>query len=62
MDLPPDRVNYALADDVIEDRFEVTDGTMPVPDDPGLGVTVDEKKVEEYRVESSEGISYDVLL
>ena len=62
MDLLPDRVNYALADDVIEDRFEVTDGTMPVPDDLGLGVTVDEKKVEEYRVESSEGISYDVLL
>jgi len=62
MDLPPDRVNYALAADVIGDRFEVTDGTMVVPDGPGLGVTVDEEKVEQHRVERGEGITYDVSL
>jgi len=62
MDLPPDRANYALADDVIEERFEVTDGTMPVPDGPGLGVTVSEEKLDEHRVTEGEGITYDVSL
>jgi L-alanine-DL-glutamate epimerase-like enolase superfamily enzyme len=62
MDLPPDRVNYALADDVIEERFEVTDGTMPVPDGPGLGVTVSEEKLDEHRTTEGEGITYDVSL
>jgi L-alanine-DL-glutamate epimerase-like enolase superfamily enzyme len=62
MDLPPDRVNYSLVDDVIETRFEVTDGTMPVPDGPGLGVSVSEEKVEQYRVTEGKGISYEVSL
>jgi len=62
MDLPPDRVTYALADDVIEEPFEVTDGRMTVPDGPGLGVTVDEAKLDEHRVTEGEGISYDVSL
>jgi L-alanine-DL-glutamate epimerase-like enolase superfamily enzyme len=62
MDLPPDRVNYALADDVVEDRFEVTDGRMSVPDGPGLGVTVDEAKLEDHRVTEGQGITYDVSL
>lgn len=62
MDLPPDRVNYALADDVIEERFEVTDGTMSVPDDPGLGVSVSAEQVEKYRVSEGAGITYNVSL
>jgi L-alanine-DL-glutamate epimerase-like enolase superfamily enzyme len=62
MDLPPDRVNYALADDVIEDRFEVTDGCMTVPDGPGLGVSVDPERVEALRVTEGKGISYEVSL
>ena len=61
-DLPADRVNYALADDVIEDRFEVTDGRMTVPDGPGLGVSVSREKVEALRVSSGEGITYDVSI
>lgn len=48
--LAPDRVNYALADDVITNRFDVSDGEMTVPTDPGLGVTVDESKVAEHRI------------
>jgi L-alanine-DL-glutamate epimerase-like enolase superfamily enzyme len=48
--LAPDRVNYTLADDVINDRFGVDDGEMTVPTAPGLGVTVDESAVEEYRI------------
>ncbi|GAA0508194.1 L-alanine-DL-glutamate epimerase [Halorubrum aquaticum] len=48
--LAPDRVNYALEDDVIADRFEVVDGEMTVPTEPGLGVDVDEEKVAEHRI------------
>lgn len=62
MDLPPDRVNYSLADDVVEDRFTVTDGTMTVPDNPGLGVSVSEKKIEQHRVTEGDGITYDAHL
>lgn len=51
INLPPDTVYYAWADDVISDPFDIEDGEMRVPDEPGLGVTVDEEKVEEYRFE-----------
>jgi L-alanine-DL-glutamate epimerase-like enolase superfamily enzyme len=62
MDLPPDRVNFALADDVVEERFEVTDGRMTVPDGPGLGVSVNEEAVEELQVSEGKGITYEVTL
>jgi L-alanine-DL-glutamate epimerase-like enolase superfamily enzyme len=52
INLPPDTVYYAWEDDVIEDRFAVEDGSIEVPDGPGLGVTVDEEKVRRYRVEA----------
>ena len=61
-DLPADRVNYALADDVITDRFTVEDGHLTVPDAPGLGVTVDPAKVDELQVDSGAGITYDVSI
>ncbi|RQH02693.1 mandelate racemase/muconate lactonizing enzyme family protein [Natrarchaeobius oligotrophus] len=48
--LPPDSVYYAWEDDVIEEPLEVVDGSIPVPDAPGLGVTVDEAKLAEYRI------------
>ncbi|PSQ57732.1 N-acylamino acid racemase [Halobacteriales archaeon SW_7_71_33] len=62
MDLPPDRVNYSLSDDVVEDRFEVSEGRMTVPEGPGLGVSVDREAVEELRTSDGEGITYDVTL
>jgi len=62
MDLPADRVNYALADDVVEERFEVTDGHMTVPEGPGLGVDVSRECVEDLQVASGEGITYEVSL
>jgi len=49
--LPPDSVYYAWEDDVIETPFEFTDGALPVPDEPGLGITVDEDTVHEHRIE-----------
>ncbi|EMA38161.1 mandelate racemase/muconate lactonizing enzyme family protein [Halococcus hamelinensis] len=49
--LPPDTVYYAWADAVIESPFEFDDGRLSVPDDPGLGVTVDTEAIERHRVE-----------
>lgn len=49
--LPPDTVYYALDDDVIESPFEFSDGSLPVPDRPGLGVTVRESKIEAHRID-----------
>ena len=49
--LPPDTVYYAWAEDVIADPFEVTDGAIEVPDGPGLGIEVDEAKLEALRIE-----------
>lgn len=48
--LPPDTTYYAWEDDVIADPFSVTDGTMTVPDEPGLGIDIDQDTVDEYQV------------
>lgn len=48
--LPPDTVYYAWEDDVIADPFAFTDGRMTVPDEPGLGISIDRDAVETYRV------------
>lgn len=50
IDLPPDTIYYAWADDVIAEPFEVEEGSIAVPDGPGLGVEVDEGKLEAYRI------------
>jgi len=39
-------------DDVIKEEFVLKDGCLEVPDRDGLGVTLDEKKIEKYRVRS----------
>jgi L-alanine-DL-glutamate epimerase-like enolase superfamily enzyme len=49
-ELPPDSAYEGWAGDVIEDPFTVTDGALPVPSDPGLGITVDEDAIERYGV------------
>jgi D-galactarolactone cycloisomerase len=46
-----DRADNALRDELLEDPFDPTDGTLPIPDDPGLGVTVDEGAIERYRID-----------
>lgn len=50
IDLPPDTIYYAWADDVIAEPFAVENGCIEVPDGPGLGVEVDEATVEAYRI------------
>ncbi|MFB6073424.1 MAG: enolase C-terminal domain-like protein [Haloarculaceae archaeon] len=50
-----------MADDVIADPpVEISDGTVDVPDDPGLGVELDEDRVERMheRFEDSETLGY----
>jgi muconate cycloisomerase len=37
-------------DDLIDDPFVYRDGYLIVPDKPGLGVDIDPKKLEKYRV------------
>jgi muconate cycloisomerase len=44
-------VSGALADDIVENPIRPVDGEIPVPDGPGLGVTLDEDKLAKYRVE-----------
>ena len=51
INLAPDTIYYAWEDDIIETPFEIEQGQMTVPDEPGLGVTVDEEKVEQYRID-----------
>lgn len=48
--LPPDTTYYAWETDVIEQPFDPTDARIAVPDEPGLGITVDRDVVEAHRV------------
>lgn len=51
IDLAPDTVYYAWEDHVLETPIDVSDGVMQVPNEPGLGVTVDEDAVERLRID-----------
>lgn len=51
INLPSDLAYHNWADDIIETPFEVNNGTIEVPDAPGLGISVDSSKVEEYRID-----------
>lgn len=48
--LANDCTYYGLVDDIITVPHKIERGTMPVPEGPGLGVTVDEAKLAKYRV------------
>lgn len=43
--------NFLLLDDLIEESLEVEDGSILVPEGPGLGVTLDEEAVARFRVD-----------
>ncbi|MGW1787212.1 mandelate racemase/muconate lactonizing enzyme family protein [Streptomyces sp. NPDC002143] len=38
-----------LSDDLLTDPLAITDGTLAVPEGPGLGVTIDPDKLDRYR-------------
>ena len=48
--LANDCTYYGLEDDIITPLHRIDRGHMDVPEGPGLGVTVDEKKLAKYRV------------
>lgn len=48
--LANDCTYYGLVDDIITVPHKIERGTMPVPEGPGLGVTVDDAKLAKYRV------------
>ena len=49
--LPSDTTYYAWSEFVVDDPFEVANGAIRVPDDPGLGIRVDETQVEALRID-----------
>ncbi|RQG86650.1 mandelate racemase/muconate lactonizing enzyme family protein [Natrarchaeobius halalkaliphilus] len=51
IDLHSDTTYYALEDHIIEDPFEFEDGSLSVPSAPGLGVTIDEEKLDTIRTD-----------
>jgi L-alanine-DL-glutamate epimerase-like enolase superfamily enzyme len=48
--LANDCTYYGLEDDIITPLHRIEKGFMPLPEGPGLGVTVDESKLKKYRV------------
>lgn len=48
--LANDCTYYGLEDDIITPLHKIERGHMPVPEGPGLGVNVDEAKLQKYRI------------
>jgi muconate cycloisomerase len=53
---PQERLGKGIAgiyytDDIITEAFEYADGEIVVPDKPGLGIELDEEKLEKYKYE-----------
>ena len=47
---PNDTCYHGLTDDILVEKLKIENGKMAVPLGPGLGVEVDESKIEKYRV------------
>lgn len=47
---PNDTCYHGLTDDIITHPFKFENGKLKVPTNPGLGVEVDESKIEKYRL------------
>jgi len=39
------------ADDIVTSKLDISSGSLPLPSGPGLGVTLDDAKLEQYRLE-----------
>jgi L-alanine-DL-glutamate epimerase-like enolase superfamily enzyme len=48
---PTDVACHFYTDDVVTAPFEYKDGCLIVPDKPGLGIELDEKKLQKYRID-----------
>lgn len=51
INLAPDSVYYAWENHVLESPLKVSEGTMTVPTDPGLGISVSDEKVDRFRTD-----------
>jgi muconate cycloisomerase len=40
------------ADDIVTRKLDLSSGALPLPGGPGLGVTLDEAKIEKYRFDA----------
>ena len=43
------------ADDVVSNKLDLSSGSLPLPEGPGLGARLDEEKLERYRMERPAG-------
>ena len=50
---PSDTCYHGLVDDILSEPWQFHGGRLRVPMGPGLGVEVDEAKVEKYRKEGA---------
>jgi L-alanine-DL-glutamate epimerase-like enolase superfamily enzyme len=48
---PNDTCYHGLTDDILVEKLKIENGKIEVPLGPGLGVEVDEGKIEKYRVD-----------
>ncbi len=48
--LANDTTYYSMEDDVLKEPFTIVDGSIEVPLSPGLGIEVDEEKVQRYAI------------
>ena len=49
-EFPGSRPDHAWTQELIDPPAEVRDGELVVPEGPGLGFSVDEKKIEKIRI------------
>ncbi|MBI2504429.1 MAG: hypothetical protein HYW07_14490 [Candidatus Latescibacteria bacterium] len=53
--LPSDIIGHLLReDDLIAEPIPFSEGSLLVPDTPGLGVTLDREALEKYRVQRNQ--------
>lgn len=51
INLASDTIYFSLSDFIIEEPFQFEDGSLAVPDTPGLGIRVDEDAIERHRLD-----------
>ena len=49
--LANDSTYFGLEDDIIKERFVITNGRIPVPTTPGLGLEGDPEKLDRYKID-----------
>ena len=42
---------WCYIDDVVKDLMETEKGVIKIPEGPGIGVTIDEEKVNRYKID-----------